>query len=130
MEGACGPEVAGRALAPTLPAPHPLCRLESVGFAGTFFSRPAEVVGAERIFYQEVKSGKRFLSVPMAETLAIEQGKGSPAPSFSTSPAGRAAFSESCVVRWLLQGDLCGHVEEPLQVVGGSEQVARGAGCS
>ena len=67
--------------------------------------------------------------MPMAETLSIEQGRG-PDRSFSTSPAGRAAFSVPCVARWLLHGDLCGHVEEPLQVAQGSEQVARGAGCS
>lgn len=42
-------------LPPPPPAPHALCRLESVGFAETFFSRPGEVVEAERIFYQEIK---------------------------------------------------------------------------
>ena len=37
-------------------APHLLCRLVSVGFARTFFSQPGEVVGAERIFYEEIKT--------------------------------------------------------------------------
>lgn len=66
--------------------------------------------------------------MPVAETLGIEQERGNPAPSFSTTPDGRAVFlvwsPGSCRVTCVA------HAEELLQVVQGSEQVANGAGCS